>query len=116
MSLPVSDRAGNITARDTASPIAARLPDPSVDDNATIHDFLIAARNALVTGRTGEAQETLERAETRLLDRSVPLFQTSTPSQDPMAERIARVLHALGDGDRLEAVRLLEQAIGSAGE
>ena len=115
MSLPTSDQAGNITPQDTASPIAARLPDPPVDDNAAIHEYLLAARNALATGRSGEAQEALERAETRALDRSVPLFQTSTPSSDPMVGRITRVLQTLGNGDRLEAMRLLEQAIAAAG-
>jgi len=115
MSLPMSDKAGNITPQDTTSLIAGRLPEPPVDDNAAIHDYLLAARNALAEGRSGEAQEALERAETRALDRSVPLFQTSTPSHDPVVDRIRLVLQALGNGDRLEAMRLLEQAI-AAGE
>jgi hypothetical protein len=115
MSLPTSGQAGNITPQDTVSPIAARLPDPPVDDSAAIHDYLLAARNALAAGRSGEAQEALERAETRALDRSVPLFQTSTPSGDPVVERITRVLQTLGSGDRLEAMRLLEQAIAAEG-
>src|SRR5581483_8061197 len=45
MSLPTSDQSGNITPADTASPIAARLPEPPVADNAAIHDYLLAARN-----------------------------------------------------------------------
>lgn len=114
MSLPTSEQAGNITPQDTMSPIAGRLPTPPVDDNAAIRDFLIAARDALAAGRNGEAQEALERAETRALDRSVPLFQTTTPSSDPMVERIHFVLQTLGNGDRLEAMRLLEQAIAAA--
>ena len=113
MSLPTSDQAGNITPQDTTSPIAARLPDPQVGDEAAIHDYLVDARNALAAGRSGEAQEALERAETRALDRSVPLFQTSTPSQDSMVTRITEVLQRLGNGDRLEAMRLLEQAIAA---
>lgn len=115
MSLPTSDQAGNITPQDTTSPIAARLPDPQVGDDAAIRDYLLNARGALATGRTGEAQEALERAETRALDRSVPLFQTSTPSNDPVVARITQVLQTLGNGDRLEAMRLLEQAIAAAG-
>jgi hypothetical protein len=67
MSLPMSDKAGNITAADTTSPLAARLPEPLVADNAPIRDFLVAGRNALAAGRTGEAQEALERAQTRAL-------------------------------------------------
>jgi hypothetical protein len=115
MSLPLSDQAGNITPQDTTSLIAGRLPEPPVGDAAAIRDYLLAARNALAAGRTGEAQEALERAETRALDRSVPLFQTSTPIRDPVVERIAQVLHTLGNGDRLEAMRLLEQAIAAGG-
>ncbi len=115
MSLPMSNEAGNITPQDTTSLIAGRLPTPPVDDNAAIRDFLLAARNALAAGRTGEAQEALERAETRALDRSVPLFQTSAPIQDPVVQRIRAVLLALGNGDRLEAMRLLEQAITAGG-
>ena len=115
MSLPTSDQAGNITPQDTTSPIAARLPAPPLDDNAAIHDYLLTARNALAAGRSGEAQEALEMAETRALDRSVPLYQTSTPIHDPVVEQITQVLHALGNGDRLEAMRLLEQAIAAGG-
>jgi hypothetical protein len=115
MSLPTSDQAGNITPQDTTSLIAGRLPEPPLDDNATIQDYLLAARNSLAAGRSGEAQEALERAETRALDRSVPLFQTSAPIHDPVVERIQLVLHTLGNGDRLEAMRLLEQAIAAGG-
>jgi hypothetical protein len=115
MSLPTSDQAGNITPQDTTSPIAARLPDPQAGDDAAIHDYLLNARNALAAGRSGEAQEALERAETRALDRSVPLFQTAAPIRDPVVEHIQRILHTLGDGDRLEAMRLLEQAIATGG-
>jgi len=115
MSLPTSDQAGNITPQDTTSPIAGRLPEPPVGDDAAIRDYLVAARNALAEGRSGEAQEALERAETRALDRSVPLFQTSAPIHDPVVARIRAVLQALGDGDRLEAMRRLEQAIAAGG-
>ncbi len=115
MSLPTSDQAGNITPQDTTSSIAARLPDPRAGDDAAIHDYMLDARNAIAAGRSGEAQEALERAETRALDRSVPLFQTAAPIRDPVVERIQRILHTLGDGDRLEAMRLLEQAIAAGG-
>lgn len=113
MSMPMSDQAGNITPQDTTSPIAGRLPDPQVGPDASLRDYLMAARNALAAGRTGEAQEALERAETRALDRSVPLFQTSTPSSNPQVERISQVLRTLGNGDRLAAMQLLEQAIAA---
>lgn len=114
MSLPTSENAGNITPRDTRSPIAARLPAPPVNENATARDFLVAARAALVEGHTGQAQEALERAETRRLDRSVPLFQTSVPPSDLLVTKISQALDALGDGDVARASHLVDQAIVQA--
>ena len=108
---PASAQSAVQPGNDIASTIATRLPEPPVDDNASVQTLLLAARNALAAGRSGEAQEALERAETRALDRSVPLFQTSAPIQDPLVARIDKVLHMLGTGDRLETMRLLEQAI-----
>lgn len=66
---PVSDKASNITPADTRTPIAPELPPPPVADNASPLDFLHAARDALAHGKTGQAQEALERAEARALDR-----------------------------------------------
>jgi len=111
MSLPLSDKAGNILPQTDGSPLAGRLPTPPVDENANARDFLLAARGALAAGRTGEAQEALERAETRLLDRSVPLFHTSDPVRDAMVVQIRGVLQSLGAGDRMQAMQQLERAI-----
>ena len=80
---PTSNKASNIGAADTASPIAPALPSPDLGPGAPPLAFLHAARAALATGRTGEAQQALEMAETRLLDRSTPLFQTNDPSTQP---------------------------------
>jgi len=103
----------NDTGADNAF-IATPLPAPPVDENASVQTLLLAARNALAVGRAGEAQEALEMAETRALDRSVPLFQTSAPILDPLVAHIETVLHTLATGDRLEAMRLLEQAIAES--
>lgn len=115
MSLPLSDKAGHILSGQSGGLIASRLPTPPVDENATPRDFLLAARGALAAGRTGEAQEALERAETRLLDRSVPLFKTGEPSGSALVARIQGVLHALGADHRMAAMQQLEQAIAEAG-
>lgn len=115
MSLPLSDKAGHILPGHDGGRIAGRLPTPPVDENAGPRDFLLAARGALAAGRTGEAQEALERAETRLLDRSVPLFKTNEQSRDALVQQIQDVLHTLGAGDRMAAMQLLEQAIAHAG-
>ena len=45
------------------------LPTTLVGPNATPADYLRAAQQSLQAGRTGEAQQALEMAETRLLDR-----------------------------------------------
>ncbi len=113
-SLPRSDRAGNISPQDTRSDIAPNLPSPPVGENASVRDYLTAARSALLGGRTGEAQQALEMAETRALDRSVPLFQTNVAVQDPLVGEIEQALHALGAGDRTRAVQTIEAALQRA--
>ncbi len=110
-SQPSSDKAQNILPGDTRSDIAPNLPSPSIGDNATPHAYLVAARRALLVGKTGEAQQSLEMAETRALDRSVPLFQTSVPSDSTLVTEIRNALHALGAGDRARSVQLIEAAI-----
>jgi hypothetical protein len=76
--------------------------------------FLHAARTALATGRTGEAQQAMEMAETRLLDRSTPLFQTDNPSRNPLIKEIGDARRALGSGDRAASMKLLDRAIALA--
>jgi hypothetical protein len=114
MSLPMGSNASNINPTDTQSPIAPNLPSPDVGANASAPDYLIAARNALAAGRTGEAQQSLEMAQTRLLDRSVPLFQTNTPSANPVVSQISQALQALAAGDRPRSMQLIEAAIPNA--
>jgi hypothetical protein len=113
-SLPLSDKASNITPTDTTSTLAPNLPSPPIGDNASPRDYLLAARTALLLGRTGEAQQSLEMAETRALDRSVPLFQTSARITDPLIGEIEQALHALSEGDRSRAVQIIEAALPHA--
>jgi hypothetical protein len=110
-SLPYSDRSSNITPQDTRSTIAPNLPSPPVGPNASPRDYLAAARTALLQGHTGEGQQALEMAETRALDRSVPLFQTDVPSRNPLVDEINQALQALGSGDRGRAVQIIEAAM-----
>jgi hypothetical protein len=114
MSLPMGSTASNIDPTDTRSQIAPNLPSPAVGDNATAPDYLAAARNALAAGRTGEAQQSLEMAETRLLDRSTPLFQTNTPSANPAVSQISQALQALAAGDRSRCMSLIDAAMPNA--
>jgi hypothetical protein len=113
-SLPLSDKASNIAPGDTTSAIAPNLPSPPIGENASVRDYLVAARSALLLGRTGEAQQALEMAETRALDRSVPLFQTNTVDQSPLVGEIGQALQALGGGDRGRAVQIIEAALPHA--
>jgi hypothetical protein len=110
-SFPLSPDASNIGPSDTRSNIAPTLPDPDVGEGASPRQLLMAARNALAAGRTGQAQEAMERAQTRLLDRSTPLFQTDRPSVDPAVARISEALRALGAGDRAGALRVLDAIV-----
>ena len=112
-SLPRSDKAGNIVPADTRSNIAPTLPQPTVGENATTQDYLRAARSALAAGRTGQAQQSLEMAETRALDRSVAQGQTNAPSDSQLVSRIRDARHALGSGDRAHAMQLIDLALST---
>ncbi len=113
-SLPLGNRASNISPENTTSTIAPNLPSPPIGENASVRDYLAAARSALLRGATGEAQQALEMAETRALDRSVPLFQTNVAVKDPLVDEIQRALHALAAGDRGLAVQTIEAAMSHA--
>jgi hypothetical protein len=113
-SLPRSDKSSNISPGDTRSVVAPNLPSPQVGENASVRDYLQAARSALLLGRTGEAQQALEMVETRALDRSVPLFSTNVAVKDPLVDEIEHALHALSTGDRGHATQIIETALPHA--
>jgi hypothetical protein len=114
MSMPMSGRASNIDQQDTRSVIAPNLPSPDLGDDASVRAYLRAAQGSLATGRTGEAQQSLEMAQTRLLDRSVPMGQTNTPSDNPMVQQISRALQALAAGDRAGCMDMIQAALATA--
>ena len=111
-SLPTSSNASNIGPGDTQSPIAPRLPSPLGGADATTRQFLLAARAAIVADQTGEAQEALERAETRLLDRDVAPSQVSDPLTGPVITAVTNARRALGAGDTVGALAAINQALG----
>jgi len=110
---------GQVPATPVAEPPAEvplpRLPAPDVGEEASAVTLLRAAEGALAAGRLGEAQEALEMAQTRLLDRSVPLFQTNVPSDNKAVALIAEARRALLSGDRLAAVGLIQEAARTLG-
>ena len=109
--LPITNTTSNIGPEDTRSDIAPTLPSPTIGENATPQDYLKAARTALVAGHTGQAQQSLEMAETRALDRSVGQGQTKTPSDSALVGRIRDARHALGGRDRAHAIQLIDLAL-----
>ena len=114
MSTPMGTHASNIDQSDTRSPIAPNLPSPMVGPNANAVDYLRAAQASLAAGHTGEAQQSLEMAQTRLLDRSVPQAQTSNPSSNPAVSQISQALKALAAGDRAQTMQLIQSTIPMA--
>jgi hypothetical protein len=115
LSEPASTQASNIDPSDTRSAIAPRLPGserPGTETTAT--EELSRAQRALSEHRTGAAQEALERAETRLLDRSTPQGMTDMPSVNPMTQTIAQARQALGRHDLAGAQSLISRAMAQS--
>jgi hypothetical protein len=112
-SLPLSNKASNIGPSDTRSSIAPTLPQSAAGNDAATRDYLRAARASLVAGQSGQAQQSLEMAETRALDRSVVQGQTDTPSHSALVAEIRDARHALGNGDSTHAIQLIDLALSS---
>ncbi len=110
-SLPFTDQPSNLAP--STQPYGYRLPTPEVDENAPASVFLQAARRALAAGRGGEAQEALERAESRALDRSVRPSRAGQPSRQPVVANIAAAREALASGDRMRVLELIDTALAA---
>jgi hypothetical protein len=115
-SLPKSGAASNINSGDTGSVLAPSLPVPAVGEDATAVTYLRAAQAAIAAGKTGEAQEALERAQTRRLSRPVDMRRTEVPSDDPVAGDIGQARNALAAGDKAAALGRIADALGLLGE
>ncbi len=76
--------------------------------------WLKEAQGALRRGRIGEANELLERAETRVLSRSTPAPMADRPMQAPMLEYSAAARAALAARDRNGAMQHIAQAMDAA--
>jgi hypothetical protein len=110
-SLPKSDKASNIQGSDTSSMLAPTLPAPAIGEAAAPADYLRAARAALTAGQTGKAQQSLEMAETRSLDRVLPPGQDIAASNSRLVAQIRDARHALGSGDRAGALAMIDLAL-----
>jgi hypothetical protein len=107
------ENASTLSAANTPSAIPAALPPADLGLDATPQDYLKAARAFLVAGRTAASQQALEMAETRVLDRSVPLGATDVPSNDNLVSQIREAVQALGTGDRRHAIEIIDLALAS---
>jgi hypothetical protein len=102
------------SAQSDRSVVLPPLPSPNVPEGSRPSDYLRAAQGALAAGHAGEAESALEMAQTRILDRSVPLGQTDNPSDNPTIGQIAQARQALAARDRVTCQQLIQAAIASA--
>ena len=91
----------------------APLPVPAVADEAAPSAFVAAARNAIAAGRADEAMEAIERAESRVLIRSVRPSRAAVPSDQALVRMLAEARLALGQGDRAGALAKLAEVLAS---
>lgn len=75
--------------------MGSRLPEPGANSN-TPEALLSAALRDINAGRTGAAQEGLERAQTRILSRTTEPSMAGQPDQTAMSMHIAAARQALG--------------------
>ncbi len=106
---PQSSTASNISSANTRSTVAPGLPNPGSD--LSPNQYIMRARAALARGRTGEAQEALERAETRLLNRSTAVNDANAIDRAPRIASIHAALAALAVGNRAGADTAMMGAI-----
>jgi hypothetical protein len=104
---------GVALAQSAGSVVLQPLPTPNLSEGDKPSDYLRAAQGALAAGRSGEAESALEMAQTRMLDRSVPLGQTGNPSDNPAIAEIAQARQALAGNDRSTCMQLIQSAISS---
>jgi hypothetical protein len=96
--------------------VQAQRRDAADADAASLEDAagqLRAAATALRAGRAGQANEFLERAESRLLTRSTPPAQAGQPVQSGPVGHISAARAALFANDRPKAQREIESALAA---
>jgi hypothetical protein len=113
---PASSQASNIDSADTHSAIAPHLPSPDVGENANPDRYLHVAERAIRAHKTGEAQQALEMAETRLLDRSTAPNAASQPDQNPRIAAVTAARKALASKDWASARKSIQEAMNGSGE
>ncbi len=115
MSGPASTQASNIDSADTHSTIAPHLPQPRIGMNAGPDGYLRAADRALAAHKTGAAQQALEMAETRLLDRSAAAGSASQPDTNPRIAAVSAARKALAEKNWKAARMSIREAMNTGG-
>jgi hypothetical protein len=87
---------------------AASVASP-VDTNARV--FLFSARSAIERGRTAEAREALERAETRLLGLATPPLAPVEADSQQIVQLIVMARRSLTLNDHRAALRAIDGAL-----
>jgi len=111
---PTGAPAGNGQQPYTGSAIATGPASPTLPTDAPPGVFLEAARTALRDGRPGEAQEALERAETRLVDRPIAPAQVNAPDSTLAVLDVGVARRALAMHDRSGAIRAIDDALAAS--
>jgi hypothetical protein len=103
----------NAPPSDTHAATAPPLLGPALPADEPPRAFLEAARRALEAGRTEEAREALERAETRFLNGPAAPVQASSPERQDAVLAIGEARRALAAYNRQGAVRAIDDALAA---
>lgn len=89
----------------------SRIGDELASEIRDVRGWLMESQRALRRGQLGQANEFLERAETRILTRSTEPVRAGEPMRDGVISYIAAARQALWRRDRREAERQIDMAL-----
>jgi len=84
---------------------------PGLPADATARDYLVAARQAIQAGDAGEAQASLGRAETRLLNQASLAAGPNRPLRHPGVTEIEQALDQLGANDSAGVLATIDRLL-----
>jgi hypothetical protein len=88
-------------------------PPPTDNDERTPAEYVQLARAAVAAGRSAAAVDFIDKAQTRLLDRSVALNKTFDPIPDESIKQLTLAKQALLVRNRDRAVKSLDAALAA---
>lgn len=115
MSGPASSQAANIDSADTRSVIAPHFPQPAGGEDASPARYLHDAEAALSRKHSGEADQALEMAETRLLDRSTAAGTAQQQDSSPAIQQVGEARKAIASRDMKAARAAIHMALATVG-